>query len=175
MEARLMRAYVPQELQCNKFSYGLTLTELLITLAVLSILATAALPYAEVTVKRTKEFELRRSLRTVRTAIDRFHEDWRNGLILKSADGVSINGYPKNLDVLITGIETGKPDIPMRKYLRKVPDNPFADKDITSVDGWKFRGYQDDYDGSIWNSEDVYDIYPQTEKSALDESSYKEW
>lgn len=170
-----MRAYVPQELRCNKFSYGLTLTELLITLAVLSILATAALPYAEVTVKRTRELELRRSLRTVRTAIDRFHEDWRNGLILKSADGVSINGYPKTIEVLVAGIVTGKPDIPIRKYLRRVPSNPLADKDTASVDGWEYRGYQDDYDSSIWNGEDVYDIYPQTEKTALDESLYKQW
>ena len=170
-----MRAYVPHELQCNKSSYGLTLTELLITLAVLSILATAALPYAEVTVKRTKEYELRRSLRTVRTAIDRFHEDWLNGLILKSADGVSINGYPKSLDVMVAGIATGKPDIPIRKYLRRIPSNPFNSNHNLPSEEWGYRGYQDDYDSSIWNGEDIYDIYPQTNQEALDGSNYKQW
>lgn len=170
-----MHGYAQHALRSSKTQTGLTLTELMITLAVLSILAAAALPYAEVTIKRSKELELRRSLREVRTAIDRFNEDWRNGLILKSADGVSINGFPKNLEILVEGIETGKPEIPVRRYLRRIPRDPFGNPDYQSIDHWRIRGYQDEPDGIIWGGEDVYDIHSLSENEALDGTYYKEW
>src|SRR4030065_508490 len=86
---------------------GYPLIELLVTLVVLSILAAAALPYAEMTVTRTKELELRRALREVRTAIDRFHEDWLSGKISKTNADASDDGYPRSLQVLVEGTEGG--------------------------------------------------------------------
>jgi len=106
---------------------GLTLIELLVTLVILSILAAAAVPYAELTVRRDKEMELRRTLRQVRTAIDSFHDDWRNGAISKTGDGVSDDGFPKTLTVLVEGVEAGDAKGGVRKYLRRIPRDPFAD------------------------------------------------
>src|SRR4051812_14325110 len=80
---------------------GLTLIELLVTLAILSILAMAALPYVEVTVRRDKELELRRALREVRGAIDAFHEDWAAGRIAHTERGGSDDGYPLALQTLV--------------------------------------------------------------------------
>src|ERR1043166_4804242 len=86
---------------------GFTLVELLVTLAILSILAAAALPYAEVTVRRDKELELRRALRDVRGAIDAFHDDWTAGRIAHTENGASDDGYPKTLQVLVDGMRIG--------------------------------------------------------------------
>src|SRR3954471_24209819 len=86
---------------------GLTLVELLVTLVILSILATAALPYAEVAVRRDKELELRRALRDLRNAIDVFHDDWSGGKISKTSQAGSDDGYPKSLDVLVDGADSG--------------------------------------------------------------------
>src|SRR5437773_9645340 len=88
-------------------NHGLTLVELLVTLVILSILATAALPYAEVAVRREKEVELRRSLRDLRSAIDVFHDDWVGGKISRTASGGSEDGYPKSLQVLVDGADSG--------------------------------------------------------------------
>ena len=87
---------------------GLTLIELLVTLAILSILAAAALPYAELTVRRDRELELSRTLREMRTAIDSFHEDWLAGRISHATNQASEDGYPKTLQVLVDGVDTGK-------------------------------------------------------------------
>src|SRR5512142_888345 len=104
---------------------GLTLIELLVTLAILSILAAAALPYAELTVRRDKELELRRSLREVRTAIDAFHDDWVAGRITHTDDTASADGYPKTLQVLVQGVDTGRAAGSKRRYLRRIPRAPF--------------------------------------------------
>src|ERR1044072_6214236 len=83
---------------------GFTLVELLVTLA---ILAAAALPYAEVTVRREKEIELRKALRDVRSAIDAFYDDWKGGKISRTATAASDDGYPRTLQTLVDGADTG--------------------------------------------------------------------
>src|SRR5215813_2131074 len=88
-------------------SLGLTLIELLVTLVILSILAAAALPDAEVTVRREKEIELRRALRDVRTAIDAFYDDWKGGKISRTSTAASEDGYPRTLQILVDGADTG--------------------------------------------------------------------
>lgn len=154
---------------------GLTLMELMVTLVILSVLAAVAMPFAEMTVKRNRELELRQALREVRTAIDRFHIDWREGRISKLADGVSEDGYPESLSVLIDGVETAQAKGSKGKYLRRVPRDPFGERDIAPEETWTLRGYQDDANAKIWNGKDVFDLRSRSERKAIDGSLYKDW
>lgn len=149
--------------------------ELLVTLAILSILASAALPYAEITVKRGREHELRRSLREIRTAIDDFHADWKAGQIAKLAGVASANGYPKELAVLIQGVPiSGSTE--KRKYLRRVPPDPMVtDKSKVLDYSWRLISYRDSPDTRTWGGEDIYDIRSSSDELALDKSRYSAW
>src|SRR3989339_749654 len=146
---------------------GFTLMELLVTLTILSILATAAVPYVEVTVTRTKELELREALRDVRNAIDSFHEDWENGKIARTNHNASEDGYPRTLQVLVEGIERSDAKGGKRRYLRRIPRDPFDAAEQKSDDTWAIRSYQDDVDATIWGGKDVYDIRSKSDRVAL--------
>jgi general secretion pathway protein G len=160
----------------RKSTFGLTLIELLVTLAILSILAAAALPYAELTVRRGKELELHRSLREVRSAIDEFHDDWAAGRITHRGDIASPDGYPKKLQVLVAGADTGRAGGGKRYYLRRIPRDPFAASATAPPDSqWVQRGYQDDPDTLTWNGEDVYDIHSASDQQAIDGTFYRDW
>ena len=156
-------------------SLGLTLVELLVTLVVLSILAMAALPYAQVSVMRYKELELRRALRDVRTALDLFHEDWRAGRIGTTDSAVSEYGYPRSLEVLVEGVELTTAEKEIRRYLRRIPRDPFADQTLEPMEQWIIRSYTDDADSSTSDGRDVYDVRTSSEGIALDGSKYSGW
>lgn len=151
---------------------GLTLIEMVITLAILSILATAVLPMAEMTVKRTREMELRRSLRVIRTALDEYKADYdRAALEKKITTAINETGYPESLDALIEGDDWGGLYAYKRKYLRRIPRDPFDAYD----EGWGLRSYADDADSSVWGGGDIYDVYSQSEKIGLDGTAYNTW
>lgn len=154
---------------------GFSLIELLVTLMILSILATAALPFVETTVVRSKELELHSSLREVRSAIDNFHEDWVAGKISRTNNNVSEDGYPRTIQVLVDGIEGSDVKGRKRRYLRRVPRDPFAEHDKSPLEDWKVRGYQDNIDSSVWGRGDVYDIQSMSERTALDGTLYRNW
>ncbi len=155
---------------------GLTLIELLVTLAILSILATVALPYVELSVRRDRELELRQSLREVREAIDSFHADWLAGRISRSTDSASEDGYPRRLQVMVDGVDTGRAGGGKRRYLRRIPRNPFAETASQEVQTqWLLRGYQDSPEAPAWNGRDVYDIRANTSARAIDASLYRDW
>ena len=156
-------------------SHGLTLVEMLVTLVILSVLAAVAMPYAEIGVRREKEIELRRSLREIRTAIDRFHDDWTHGDLSKTGDGVSEDGFPETLDVLVDGADAGDAKGTKRRYLRRVPRDPFGDPEKKTTEQWQLRGYQDETDSSSWGGKDVYDVRTRRQGEALDGSKYPEW
>jgi len=158
-----------------RLAAGLTLIELLVALVILSILAAAALPYAELTVRRDKEYELRRALRDVRTAIDTFHEDWRSGRIPRSAEGASDEGYPQSLAALVEGVDTGQARGGKRYYLRRIPRDPFAGADRPPTEQWVLRGYQDPPDARSWGARDVYDLRSASDETAIDGSRYRDW
>lgn len=159
----------------NKHQSGLTLIELIVTLVILSILASAALPYAEVSIRRQQELELRRALREVRTAIDNFHIDWEAGRIPVTIDAASDEGYPKTLQILVEGVKHGTVTDQKRYYLRRIPRNPLADKSLPLEQQWQLRSYQDAPDNQFWGEQDVYDIRVKSEKMAIDGTYYKHW
>lgn len=154
---------------------GFTLIELLVALAILSILAAVALPYVEITVVRTKELELHSALREVRTAIDNFHEDWGSGKISKMNANVSEDGYPRSLNILVEGVESNDVKGGKRRYLRRVPRDPFSENENPLEESWAIRSYQDELDGKVWSGLDVYDIRSKSDRTALDGTRYRDW
>ena len=159
----------------NKGQSGLTLIELIVTLVILSILASAALPYSEVAVRRDQELELRRALREIRTAIDQFHNDWEAGRIPLTSDAASDQGYPRTLDILVKGVDLGKVNDQKRYYMRRIPLNPLSDPVLAPEQQWQLRSYQDGPDNKLWGEQDVYDIRVKSEKRAINGSYYKHW
>ena len=149
--------------------------ELLVVLAILAILAAVTLPYAEVTVRRDKELELKRDLREMRTAIDQFHDDWLAGKLSKLGGDASDDGYPKDLTVLFNGAEGGGASGGKVKYLRGIPENPFGDKDLPPEKQWGMRSYQDEKGSTEWGGQDVWDVYCPGDGKALDGSFYHDW
>lgn len=155
---------------------GVTLLELLVTLVILSILASVALPYAELTIRRNKEIELRGALRDIRVAIDEFHNDWKEGKITRSSTYASEDGYPVSLEVLVNGVDNGKADGKKRYYLRRIPHDPFAiNPNSAGMGSWSLRGYQDSPDRLNWNGKDVYDVHSYSPDTAIDGTYYREW
>ncbi|MCW8860587.1 MAG: type II secretion system GspH family protein [Deltaproteobacteria bacterium] len=156
----------------TKKTAGMTLIELVIAMAILAILAAMVIPLAEVTVTRTKELELRRALRTIRTAIDGYKEDYDKAVAEKKIFAtVGESGYPEELEKLLEGNDWSGLYPFKKKYLRRIPGDPF-DKDDN---GWGLRAYSDDADSTVWGGEDVYDVYSQSEDIALDGTTYRDW
>lgn len=153
----------------------MTLVEMLVVLAVLSILAVLSLPFAEMTIRRGKELELRRSLREIRNAIDRVHADWELDRISRLSRRLSENGYPKTLSVLVEGIKTGDAAGTRRKYLRRIPRDPFVDPAITPDEQWALLSYRDASDATVWGGEDVYDVHSNNQRTAINGSKYQDW
>jgi general secretion pathway protein G len=154
---------------------GFSLIEMLVAVSILSILASVALPYAKHGMVRAKEVQLRRALRTVRSALDDFHRDCQDSVISKKQEGVSRNCYPQALQTLVEGVETGNAGGDIKRYLRRVPRDPFLTADVDTEDNWQLRAYEDDIDSSIWGGDDVYDIRVTYERQALDGSEYQQW
>lgn len=149
-----------------KTARGFTLIELLITVTIVALLASIALPLAEVTATRGKEQDLRRSLREIRTAIDAYKKASDDGVIEKPADA---SGYPPSLAALAEGVpDKRKPDAPKLYFLRKVPADPF------NPDGWGVRSYASTHDAPQ-EGKDVFDVYSKTPGVGLNGTPYKDW
>ena len=154
-------------------AYGFTLIELLVTVAIVGLLATIALPMTELVVQRSREQELHRDLREIRTAIDAYKKMWDAGRIQKSLDE---SGYPKSLDVLVDGVEDFKsPKRSKMYFLRRIPRDPFS-KDTTSpaADTWGKRSYKSPPDDPQ-EGDDVYDVYTLSKGVGLNGVPYREW
>jgi len=148
---------------------GVTLIELVVTIAVLSIIAGALVPIAKFAVKRQKELELRRDLRTMRTAIDMYKKFCDTGVIQKS--GVDSECYPPDLDTLVDGVEKTGALGQKIKFLRRIPIDQ-----MTSTKDWGLRSFQDEADSTSWGHENVYDVYTTSQGKALDgKTQYKDW
>lgn len=149
---------------------GYTFIELLVVTTILLILASAVMPLAQVTSQRQREAELRRSLREMRTAIDKFKDAADQGLIATVDLDATSEGYPPSLQVLVDGIAVVN-DASGRKlkFLRRIPVDPMTGED------WGLRAYQDDPDSSSWGGRNVYDVYTTSRGTALDGTTYRDW
>lgn len=150
---------------------GFTFIELLVVTSIVLILASAIQPLARVTIQRTREAELRRVLRDMRTAIDKFKDAADLGQIPTTALKVNSEGYPPDLQTLVDGVSVAN-DATVRKlkFLRSVPVDP-----TMGDDEWGLRAYQDKPDSSSWSGQNVYDVYSKNQGTALDGTKYRDW
>jgi general secretion pathway protein G len=145
---------------------GFTLVELLITVTILALLASVALPLAEVTVQRGKEKELRQSLRDIREAIDAYKRAADDGRIERPADA---SGYPEKLAMLVEGVaDKRKTDGSKLYFLRRVPEDPM------SGEAWGMRSYESAPDDPR-PGKDVFDVYSTSEETGLNGVPYRQW
>jgi general secretion pathway protein G len=150
---------------------GFTFVELLVVSTLLIILASAAMPLARVTVQRQREAELRRSLREMRTAIDKFKEQVDLGNIGATDVRAGSEGYPPDLETLVEGVSAANDATGRKlKFLRRVPVDP-----MTGSTEWGMRSYQDKPDSTSWGGQNVYDVFTLAEGTALDGTKYRDW
>jgi general secretion pathway protein G len=152
---------------------GFTIVELLVTLVMVSILASAALPMAELVVQRNKEQELRRALREIRDALDAYKQAGDEGRMLRK---VGESGYPPTLASLVEGVTDVKSPTGARMYfLRRISRDPFFNQgDVPAVQTWGKRSYASSADDPK-EGDDVYDVYSVSPKAGLNGIPYREW
>jgi general secretion pathway protein G len=149
---------------------GFTYLELVATAGILIILASAILPLARVTVKRQREIELRRTLRELRGAVDKYKAAVDAGMIGGTDVKLGSEGYPPDLETLVEGVnQVGRLDRKL-KFLRRIPIDP-----MTKTMEWGMRCYQDDPDETSWCGQNVFDVFTRSEGKALDGTNYKDW
>ena len=152
---------------------GFTLIELVITVAIVAILASVAMPLGELAVQRGKEQDLRRALREIREAIDAYKQAGDEGRIQKR---VGESGYPKKIEDLVEGVEDQKNPKKERMYfLRRIPRDPFAtDPNISPGGTWGKRSYASPPDEPT-EGDDVFDVYTPAAGKGINGRPYREW
>lgn len=194
-----MWQFFSQRREARNVQEGMTLLELIIACGILLVLSSAAVPLARVTVKRQREAELRRNLREVRDAIDRYKNAADKNLIRIE---VGSEGYPPDLETLTTGVtisvggtsqvgisaatlanlsgtaqgagissSSSSGDAPAKvRFLRKVPVDP-----MTGKAEWGLRAVQDDPDSHSWGGHNVFDVYSLSTGTGMDGTNYGDW
>jgi general secretion pathway protein G len=162
-----MRSTVTRTEQERLSGRGFTLVELIAAITILLILTSVALPLARVQVQRTHEVELRRALREIRQAIDRYKDFADRGMIPTKADSF---GYPPDLETLVNGVALKGAATAKYKFLRRVPVDP-----MTGGTDWGLRAMQDDPDSRSWGGGNVFDVYSKAQGTALDGTRYADW
>ncbi len=146
---------------------GVTLIELVVAMAIITILVSGILPLSQVVYKRSREMELKRNLRAIRSALDAYKTLSDKREIPVAAFS---SGYPPTLDTLAEGIEKKDAAGTRIKLLRRIPKDPMVE------DGqWGLRSYADPPDSQSWGGQDVYDIYSKSDQKALDGTYYRDW
>ena len=133
---------------------GVTYLELVATAAILMILASAILPLGRVAHRRAQELELRRNLRTIREAINRYKTAVDQGQIGGTDVKLGSEGYPPDLETLVKGVNRVGAAERKLKFLRRIPTDP-----MTGDTDWGLRAYQDKPDSTSWGGQNVYDVY----------------
>jgi general secretion pathway protein G len=151
---------------------GFTLIEMLVVLAMMGVLASAARPLLELSVQRTREHELRQGLRTLREALDAYKRAVEAGSVALSPED---SGYPKNLQLLVDGVPDARsPNGRKLYFLRRLPRDPFAPPELPAADTWGLRAYDSAPDDPR-PGKDVFDVYSRSERRALDGSRLRDW
>jgi general secretion pathway protein G len=157
---------------CITPALGFTLIELVVTVAIVAILASGALPLVHIAAQRAKEQELRTALRQIRQAIDSYKDAADNGRIEKKADA---SGYPPNLRVLAFGVEDIKsPEKHKIYFLRRLPRDPFAAETEKPEETWMTRAYDSPPDNPR-EGKDVFDVFSRSEAAGLNGIPYRQW
>ncbi len=162
-----MKAEHPARHEGRNSGRGFTLVELIAAITILLLLTSVALPIARVQAQRTREIELRRALRELRQAIDRYKDFADRGMIPAKSDSM---GYPPELDTLVKGVALKGSATAKYKFLRKIPIDP-----MTGRADWGLRSMQDDPDSRSWDGSSVFDVYSQSQGTALDGTRYAVW
>lgn len=152
---------------------GFTLIELIITLALLALLATLTIPLAQLATQRTREQELHAALREIRGAIDAYQRASAEGRIARP---IGSNGYPPTLDTLVDGVEDQRDPRRSKIYfLRRIPRDPFnPDTQSAASETWAKRCYRSDANDPQ-EGDDVYDVYSRSVEVGLNGIPYQQW
>jgi general secretion pathway protein G len=129
----------------GRFRAGFTMVELMIVMAVITILISMAVPYYQKTLIRSKESLLRNNLFTMRTVIDEYTIDKGKA--------------PQSLNDLVT-----------EGYLRAVPSDPMTGQDNT----WKII-MEDAQNAVNQSEPGIFDVRSGSDKVSLEGSQYSEW
>jgi general secretion pathway protein G len=138
--------------------------ELIVTAAILSILASAAVPIARFQVKREKEHMLRYDLWQMRAAIDAYKDAADRHAFQTKVDSYN---YPPDLQTLVDGVEVQGKKL---RFLRHIPVDP-----MTGDTDWGLRAMQDDPTSDSWGGQNVFDVYSKSQGTALDGTKYSDW
>jgi general secretion pathway protein G len=157
----------------RRHARGFTLIELIVTVTIVALLASAAVPLAELTVKRVREQELQTALRQIREGIDAYKRAVDEKRIARAANE---SGYPKSLDQLVNGvIDITSPNKAQIYFLRRIPRDPtFPDTSVPAAATWGKRSYASPPDNPSEGA-DVFDVYSLSTDTALNGVPYREW
>ena len=152
---------------------GFTIIEMVITVAIIGLLASVAVPLVELTVQRGKEQDLRHALRQIRGAIDDYKRAVDKGQVARAADAT---GYPPSLDVLVDGVINATDPKKRRIYfLRRLPRDPFHDDPGVPASGtWGLRSYESSAQ-SPSEGKDVFDVYSMSPGTGINGVPYRQW
>ncbi len=153
-----------QPAESDPKDHGLTLVELIVTVAIVAILAAGAYPIARFQAKRAKEQELRADLQTMRRAIDTYKDAADRGGFQAKQDTF---GYPEDLNKLVDGVDVKDKRV---KFLRAIPIDP-----MTGSADWGMRSMQDDADSTSWGGQNVFNVYSKSTGTALNGTKYSDW
>ena len=148
----------------RKSERGLTLAELIVTVAILTILMSASLPLVRFQIKRQKERELRYDLWMMRDAIDKYKDAADRGAFQTKVES---QNYPPDLQTLVDGVDVQGKKL---RFLRKIPIDP-----MTQNTDWGMRSMQDDPDSDSFGGQSVFDVYSKSQGTGLDGTKYSTW
>jgi general secretion pathway protein G len=152
---------------------GFTFIELMMTLAIMSVLALVSVPLAQLAVQRDKERELRMALAEIREALDAYKRASEQGRI---SSKLGDSGYPPSLEALVEGIEDQRS--PVRKkiyFLRRIPRDPMvAGSEANPASSWGLRSYDSPPEEPV-EGDDVFDVYSTSDRVGLNNVPYRDW
>jgi len=156
----------------QRHSKGFTLVEMIVVVAIVGVLASAAIPFVRYGEHRLKERELRHALREIRLAIDAYQKATLDGRIPRKVDS---SGYPPDLTALTEGVTDAKtPDARKIYFLRRIPRDPFAPPDTPENDMWGLRSYASS-PNEPKEGDDVFDVYSLNPGTASNGAPYRDW